>query len=133
MTTHTCIHDRPLSAPCGACLLEASAPGGRVLRRNLTETPASPPTQAFDAVIRPSHYNQSDDIECIDAMVAAFGIDAVCEHCRITAFKYLWRYNHKGRAKEDIDKAIWYLQFSQGNDPRAYRQQNPPVFRAKEH
>jgi hypothetical protein len=123
-STRTCVHGKPLSAPCGACLLEASMPGGRITKEKLTaspEQPVAPSPQVFDTVLRPSHYNQSDDIECIDAMVAAFGQEAVREHCRITAFKYLWRYNHKGRAKEDIDKAIWYLRFSQGDDPRAYR------------
>ena len=74
-----------------------------------------------DAVHTPAHYKAGSDIECIDAMVAAFGLDAVRSHCRITAFKYLWRFNHKGQADADIKKAIWYLRFSVGDDPREYR------------
>jgi len=23
--------------------------------------------------------------------------------------KYLWRYQHKGKAQEDLDKSIWYI------------------------
>lgn len=23
--------------------------------------------------------------------------------------KYIWRYEHKGRAIEDVEKAMWYL------------------------
>lgn len=83
-----------------------------------TLAPAAPD---FYTVEKPPHYNQDDDIECIDAMVAAFGLDAVRSHCRITAFKYLWRSEHKGQAAADIQKAIWYLRFSRGDDPREYR------------
>jgi hypothetical protein len=58
-------------------------------------------------VAHPSHYNQGN-IECIDAMVAAFGKEAVATFCHINAFKYLWRTEHKN-GLQDIDKAIWYL------------------------
>lgn len=60
-----------------------------------------------DGVNHPSHYNQGG-IECIDAMVAAFGKEAVATFCHINAFKYLWRTEHKN-GLQDIDKAIWYL------------------------
>lgn len=60
-----------------------------------------------DIINHPSHYT-SGDIECIDAMVAAFGKDAVAIYCVINAFKYIWRHQHKN-GKEDIKKAIWYL------------------------
>lgn len=58
-------------------------------------------------VDHPAHYNQGS-IECIDAMIAAFGKDAVAEFCRCNAFKYIWRSSHKGKEEEDIEKAIWY-------------------------
>lgn len=58
-------------------------------------------------VTHPSHYNQGN-IECIDAMVAAFGKEATAIFCHINAFKYLWRTEHKN-GLQDIDKAIWYL------------------------
>ena len=60
-----------------------------------------------DAVSHPSHYNQGG-IECIDAMVAAFGKEAVGVFCLLNAFKYLWRTEHKN-GKEDLNKAMWYL------------------------
>ena len=60
-----------------------------------------------NAVDHPSHYNQGG-IECIDAMVSAFGADAVRKFCLINAFKYIWRASDKN-GDEDIDKAIWYL------------------------
>ena len=58
-------------------------------------------------VNHPSHYNNGD-IECIDAMVSAFGAEAVATFCKINAFKYVWRADHKNGI-EDVDKAIWYL------------------------
>lgn len=60
-----------------------------------------------EAVNHPDHYNQGG-IECIDAMVSAFGEDATANFCYLNAFKYLWRSTHKN-GMEDIDKAIWYL------------------------
>ena len=60
-----------------------------------------------DPVSHPSHYTQGG-IECIDAMVAAYGEEAVKHFCMCNAFKYVWRAEHKNGA-EDIDKAIWYL------------------------
>lgn len=60
-------------------------------------------------VSHPSHYNQGG-IECIDAMVAAFGKEAVENFCLLNAFKYVWRNRNKN-GSEDIDKAIWYLTY----------------------
>mgnify|MGYP003294533142 CR=1 FL=1 len=59
-------------------------------------------------VNHPTHYNEGK-IECIDAMVEAFGKEAVQDFCVINAFKYIWRYKHKGNPQEDLEKAIWYL------------------------
>ena len=60
-----------------------------------------------DNVEHPKHYTNGS-IECIDAMVAAFGKEAVMVYCRVNAFKYIWRSDLKGRV-EDIQKAAWYL------------------------
>ena len=60
-----------------------------------------------DNVNHPPHYTQGG-IECIDAMVAAFGAEAVKTYCKINAFKYVWRTDYKNGA-EDIEKADWYL------------------------
>lgn len=58
-----------------------------------------------DAVNHPPHYTQGD-IECIDVLVQMSnqGLD----YRVINAMKYLWRYREKN-GKEDIQKAIWYL------------------------
>jgi len=56
----------------------------------------------------PKHYTQGD-IECIDAMVAAKGLDSVITYCELVAFKYLWRCREKGEYDQDLAKAEWYL------------------------
>lgn len=61
----------------------------------------------YDVVNKPAHYNQGN-IECIDAMLAAFGIKDVVAYCMCNAFKYVWRYKYKNGI-EDLEKAIWYL------------------------
>ena len=71
------------------------------------DTTSPIPDFGDDPVNHPSHYTQGG-IECIDAMVSAFGKEAVATYCRINAFKYIWRSDHKG-GKEDIEKAAWYL------------------------
>lgn len=60
-----------------------------------------------DPVNRPAHYT-SGGIECIDAMQAAFGVEAVKDFCLCNAFKYLWRHRSKNGV-EDLKKACWYL------------------------
>ena len=70
-----------------------------------------------DPVASPAHYT-SGEIECIDAMREAFGDEGLKAFCKLNAFKYLWRSGKKGSEKEDIEKAIWYLRKSIGDDPR---------------
>lgn len=60
-----------------------------------------------DTVNHPFHYTQGG-IECIDAMESAFGARELAVYCKIAAFKYIWRCEHKN-GSEDIKKAIWYL------------------------
>lgn len=60
-----------------------------------------------DPVNHPSHYT-SGNIECIDAMVAAFGKEEVMSFCKLNAFKYIWRADLKN-GKEDLHKAAWYV------------------------
>ena len=61
-------------------------------------------------VNHPQHYQSTNPggIECIDAMIAAYGVDSVIEFCRCNAFKYQWRAGRKGNLTEDIAKAQWY-------------------------
>ena len=71
-----------------------------------------------DMVSQPSHYADSE-IECIDAMVAAFGRDNVNTYAEIAAFKYVWRMNRKNdNSEQDKQKAVWYLRYSMNDDPR---------------
>lgn len=56
-----------------------------------------------DPVNRPAHYT-SGGIECIDAMQAAFGDEAVKDFCLCNAFKYLWRHQNKNGVEE------WYTE-----------------------
>lgn len=68
--------------------------------------------EAYNVIVHsnvdhPSHYNQGG-IECLDAMMAAYGEEATATFCLTNAFKYLWRTEHKNGI-QDIDKAIWYL------------------------
>lgn len=60
-----------------------------------------------DPVNRPAHYT-SGGVECIDAMQAAFGDEAVKDFCLCNAFKYLWRHRNKNGV-EDLKKARWYM------------------------
>ena len=62
-------------------------------------------------VDHPSHYQSMSskvNIECIDAMRAAFGDYETAIFCRCNAFKYIWRADSKG-GNEDIEKAQYYL------------------------
>lgn len=71
-----------------------------------------------DAVNKPEHYSNGD-IECRDAMIAAFGEEDYEVFCRLNAFKYLWRCKYKGTQEQDLRKATWYLRSAVGEDPRA--------------
>lgn len=71
-------------------------------------------TQDTDSVNHPSHYTQGS-VEVIDILeqqaniMAESGIDARAIPSITNALKYLCRFQSKGTAVQDIDKAIWYL------------------------
>jgi hypothetical protein len=71
-----------------------------------------------DMVHSPAHYADAE-IECIDAMISAFGIEAVETYCRLASFKYQWRAGKKDDAIQDLKKSIWYTRFAMGDDPRS--------------
>lgn len=63
-------------------------------------------------VNNPAHYQskcKDADIDCITAMRAAYGDVETSIWCKLNAFKYLWRCENKGKMKEDLEKARWYL------------------------
>ena len=70
-----------------------------------------------DLINSPAHYKDGD-IECIDAMVSAFGIAAVKVYAKLNAFKYLWRDGKKDSSSDCLRKASWYTRFATGDDPR---------------
>lgn len=56
-------------------------------------------------VDHPQHYQGKN--ECIDVMIAMFGVEAVKHFCMCNAYKYRFRAAAKNGA-EDIFKAEWY-------------------------
>lgn len=64
---------------------------------------------ADDLVNHPSHYCKPGQLECIEKMEVAFGIEAVKRFCLLNAFKYVERCRDKDNFHQDIEKAIWYL------------------------
>lgn len=47
--------------------------------------------------------------ECIDEMIALFGVQAVKDFCRCNVYKYRFRADRKN-GEEDIKKAEWYME-----------------------
>lgn len=57
-----------------------------------------------DPVNHPKHYcSHPSGVECIQ-------ITRHMNFCLGNAIKYIWRADEKGKAIEDLDKAIFYLQ-----------------------
>nr|DAG66587.1 MAG TPA: nucelotide kinase [Caudoviricetes sp.] len=61
--------------------------------------------EQHDNVNHPAHYQGKN--ECIDVMLAMFGVEAVKHFCMCNAYKYRFRAGMKNGA-EDIEKAEWY-------------------------
>ena len=62
-------------------------------------------------VTRPSHYKAPGaTYECIEEMVALFGVQAVKDFCRCNIYKYRYRATAKG-GQVDLDKANQYVKF----------------------
>ena len=61
-----------------------------------------------DPVNHPDHYCQEGSVECIDEMIAVFGIDAVRTFCLLNVWKYRKRAIFKN-GKEDMEKSDWYM------------------------
>lgn len=61
-----------------------------------------------DVVNHPSHYNYGK-IECIEAIEESMTPDAFKGYLKGNCLKYLWRYERKHKAEQDLRKAQWYL------------------------
>ena len=70
-----------------------------------------------DIVISPPHYT-AGGIETIDYIAAKLSPDEMRGYCLGNALKYLSRSGKKGDGVEDVRKAIFYLQYMAGRDPR---------------
>tara|TARA_R110002050_G_scaffold25802_9_gene68704 strand:+ start:3175 stop:3492 length:318 start_codon:yes stop_codon:yes gene_type:complete len=66
------------------------------------------PSLKSDPVASPSHYN-TGNIECIAAIKESMSAREFKGYLKGNSMKYLWRYDYKGKAKEDLKKAQWYL------------------------
>jgi len=64
-------------------------------------------SEAPHPVQKPAHYNQGD-IECIDAIASCLG-ESTVGYYHGNALKYLWRHRYKGKPREDLEKAIFYI------------------------
>ena len=94
-------------SPCKNCNANYLQPNGYA---DLWEKESKESLSEEANPVRPNHY-KSCSIECIDAMILAFGADSVAEFCLINAFKYIWRYKDKNGIT-DIQKAEWYIGMS---------------------
>lgn len=103
---------------CPDCdmLLPHGAPPGRCDRCEF-EFASRRSAQPHDPVDRPEHYNLGD-VECIDGIRSMLGGAAFRQYCRGQVMKYVWRAPYKGGYEEDLKKALFYLRFACGEDPR---------------
>ena len=60
-----------------------------------------------DSINHPLHYTIGK-YECIDEMIAMFGIEDVKAFCRCNVYKYRYREKLKN-GDEDLKKAEWYI------------------------
>ncbi len=63
---------------------------------------------ADDNINHPSHYCQDGGVECIDEMIAVFGVEAVQNFCLLNVWKYRKRALFKN-GEEDLKKSDWYM------------------------
>lgn len=75
--------------------------GGKFTRDRNGKSPA------IETVNHPPHYQGR--FECIDEMIALFGVEAVKAFCRCNVYKYRYRADRKN-GDEDIKKCEWYMQ-----------------------
>lgn len=90
-----------------------------------------PKEEVVDNVNHPQHYADSCSIECIEAMLVAFGAEATFDFCVCNAFKYLWRYKNKN-GEEDIEKANWYVNKAE-NIFNAFSPKQPTILNASKY
>lgn len=94
----------------------------RIEKLEIEETPELPKsrkkgncifnTQNLNVVEHPDHYGAGHGgLQCIEAMLQTFGKDATMAFCKLNAFKYIWRSDHKEKEVQDMEKAKRYLEY----------------------
>lgn len=69
-------------------------------------------TENLNVVEHPNHYGAGNGgLQCIEAMLQTFGKDATMAFCKLNAFKYIWRSDHKEKEVQDMEKAKRYLEY----------------------
>ena len=79
-----------------------------LVQEEATEAWDNEAKESVDNVNNPQHYNNGS-IECIDAIKESMTNSQFRGYLKGNCMKYLWRYDYKGKAKEDLEKAGWYL------------------------
>lgn len=67
--------------------------------------------------VNPNHY-KSGAVECIDALRAALTPEEFRGYCKGSAMAYLWRLGRKDAPEQEAKKALWYINWLAGKDPR---------------
>lgn len=68
--------------------------------------------QLNNIVEHPDHYGAGNGgLQCIEAMLQTFGKQATLDFCKLNAFKYIWRSDHKTKEVQDMEKAKRYLEY----------------------
>lgn len=65
---------------------------------------------SHDEVYAPAHYAGRNGIECIDAIRASMSDEEYRGWLKGQVFKYLWRFDKKGKPLQDVKKAAFYLE-----------------------
>ena len=81
------------------------------------EIPGTEKQETNEMVNHPAHYNTGKR-EVIEEMRILFGDEQVRSFCKLNAYKYIRRAEHKGSPLEDIKKAEWYMDYLEGMDKK---------------
>lgn len=77
-------------------------------RKMMKDFEAKHSKQPEHDVNHPSHYKRGG-VECINALQAALTGEQYEGFLHGNVFKYVFRANFKGKKREDLEKASWYL------------------------
>ena len=67
-------------------------------------------TMTNDNVNSPAHYNVGN-LETIQLLEESMSKREFLGYLKGNVIKYLARYEYKGKPMEDLDKALWYLEY----------------------